>query len=415
MSLNLENLRFIPAKATIREDAEFDEVKLRTAIMRLAQKEAALAPYTEDMKPRMLLISAWICHAGKPNLNRDAFVAEDLEAAVQEKLFQPPYFGMIDFNHDFSAYGVWYDAKYEFDPVANEYGVIAEGAIFAWRYEELTDKVLAMQARQGHIDVSMACIPQSIEIASDEEGDYFVLRQPIFFTTSVLDVDPADVHGRGIGTEDPDKLSEIRKRVRESATQPIEEEVMDEKMLQKLAEVLGDKFDEFKAQVEGGLKAAEELASATKTIEELQAKVEELTAKVAEVETQKDEAGVALSAAKEELATVIAERDELKAFKDEWEAKEAEKAANELREARLAQISEAARKNLESLEDDKREKIIASWVAMSEEDWADHIVVMNLAGSKKSYSDRAAEEGDLVTAPGSARSGKFEIDEFFDK
>jgi hypothetical protein len=122
-----------------------------------AYKEAELSPMGDNGKPRTLKLTAWIAHAPKPNLNRDAFNEADLQKAVENGLFQAPYCGMVDYNHDFTAYGAWYSAKYAFDPVAGQQGILAEGFIYAWRYTELADLMLAMQQRQGHIDVSMAC------------------------------------------------------------------------------------------------------------------------------------------------------------------------------------------------------------------------------------------------------------------
>jgi hypothetical protein len=54
-------------------------------------------------------------------------------------------------------------------------------------------------------------MPSGIEIGTDADGSYYVLRNPIFFTTSVLDVDPADTDARALGTEDTTAIA-LRKR-----------------------------------------------------------------------------------------------------------------------------------------------------------------------------------------------------------
>src|SRR5258705_11251306 len=94
----------------------------------------------ENGKPRMLFMNAWMAHEGR-NLNGDAFVNEELRQRVREGLFVPPFAGMIDLDHDFTARGFWYKAAYAFDEQANKWGILATGAVWAWRYPELADFV----------------------------------------------------------------------------------------------------------------------------------------------------------------------------------------------------------------------------------------------------------------------------------
>ena len=89
---------------------------------------ASESPF-ENGKPKMLFINAWIVHEGR-NLNGDAFIAEELKERVNQGLFSPPFAGMIDLDHDFTARGFWYKAAYAFDQAANKWGIFATGAEF---------------------------------------------------------------------------------------------------------------------------------------------------------------------------------------------------------------------------------------------------------------------------------------------
>lgn len=436
--MNLNNIRWLPVEVTVKDEGVDDE--LVTAALRQAgesseaekalqqilvdittAREAAVGPVGDNGKPRMLLLTAWIAHAGKPNKNRDAFTEDDLKAAVEAGLFSAPYFGMIDFNHDFQAYGAWYSAKYEFDPVAGLWGIIAEGAIFAWRYEELADRVLAMQQRLGHVDVSMACMAKDFELGKDEQGSYFILREPIFFTTSVLDVDPADPDARGLATENPDAKGEMDAQVRIANAVNSQEENMEE-LIAKMKEALGEEFEQHMEKIVAALSAVEklptveaELATALETITSQAAQLTESNEKVDALTTEKDALQLAVDTAKTELAALQTEVDELKTFKAEIEAAAAEKAAEEKREARLAQLSEAARTRLDAMEEEARTRIVDMWMAMDDEQWGLHMKAMNLGGTRESYLDRSEREGTIGAGQGSNGQSKFKIDEFFDK
>jgi hypothetical protein len=401
------------------------EVELVLAkALRLAGFHEAASPIGDNGKPRMLKLTAWIAHAGKPNKNRDAFTAEDLKEAVDNGLFKAPYFGMVDYNHDFNSYGMWYDAKYLFDNETGEWGILAEGALFAWRYSELADKMLGEQHRLGKIRVSMACMPQGVEFGEDGDGNYNVLRHPIFFTTSVLDVPQADAGARALGTEDTSQPSEERELLLsissaqtdltlESAHHSIdlEEENMDmEQLMETLRAALAEnqaQFAEVFAAVARVPQLESELATATESLTEATARATTLEAELAEARVAQETATAALAEANTELET-------LREFRATAEAAQAEVALQELREARLSELTEAARSVVESKPEETREMLIARWVKLETEDWEAIRDSLNLAKIGK-YEAATTREG--LLAGGASNSGEttFEIDRFFSK
>lgn len=425
---NKKMFRWLPVTAQVVESDATEEVfsKASQVLEQAGHKEAALSPIGDNGKPRMLLMSAWICHAGKPNKNRDAFTADDLSAAVEAGLFKAPYFGMIDFNHDFQAYGAWYDAEYAYDEQAGAFGVVAKGALFAWRYEEMADRILAMQQRLGVVNFSMACIARNYETASDEKGSYTVLRNPVFFTTSALDVDPADPHGRGLVTENLEAKAEIESKILAHLDEQVlalannQEEEMDEKMIEAIKEVLGDNFEQYKESFAAAFAAVERIPALEAEVTALKAEKEtvtasvtELTAKVETLETEKSELQVVVDSTKAELETVKAEKAELQALKDEIDAN---KAAEELvakRTARLESLNEAAKAAVEAKPEDEKNRLLDMWVAMADEDWAQHIEVMNIAKpTRETLKEKSEKEGHIGGGSGS-NAGKFKIDQFF--
>jgi hypothetical protein len=168
--------------------------------------EQHVKPFGPDGKPRMLVISAWMAHEGR-NLNGDAFVKEELKEVVNQGLFSPPFAGMIDDDHAFTARGYWYKTSFAYDDTAKRWGVIANGAIWAWRYGELADRLLKAMKSKGQIDVSMSVIPGHREMTLAYPGSKGertnILHNPVFFTTSLLSVPPGDKHARGRAVENP--------------------------------------------------------------------------------------------------------------------------------------------------------------------------------------------------------------------
>lgn len=434
-SFQKDRMTLIPVRATVRE-VEVSEAAVRQAInlaierANKGQKQdtAAVDPVGENQKPRMLQISAWICHAGKPNLNRQSFVDTDLADAVGEGLFRPPYFGMIDYNHDFNSYGAWYNARYAFDHVAQQWGILAEGAIFAWRYTDLADKMLAMQQRLGFIEVSMACMPGSYEERQDENGTYYALRKPVFFTTSVLDVDPADPKARGLGSEDPNSTNEMRSdellsasvedNTKEAEMDNAENkeapEVTEQTEVAEVAETVAEVTEQ--AEVTETVEVVEEVAVVAETVEAVQEVVvveltpaEQLAVVLAEVEvlkTARQTAEVALTAAQSEMATMLAELTELRAMKEASEKAARDAEAARVRAARMAEIPAHI---AAALENEEGQALIEKWMEQSEETWTMTKKVFAVASStRKTAAERSAEEGVLTTAT-DERKGDFAI------
>lgn len=154
----------------------------------------------ENGKPKMLFINAWIVHEGR-NLNGDAFVAEELKARVNQELFSPPFAGMIDLDHDFTARGFWYKANYAFDDKAKKWGVLATGAVWAWRYKDLANFMLQEMSTDGYVSVSMSAIAEVVEPTFTYPGfvgeKTYIRHNPVFFTSAILTVPPGDPDAKG--------------------------------------------------------------------------------------------------------------------------------------------------------------------------------------------------------------------------
>lgn len=192
------------------DEQELDEINLscRGFILASSQHTQSDAkPFGPDGKPRMLVISAWMAHEGR-NLNGDAFVKEELQNVVKNGLFAPPYAGMIDDDHDFTARGYWYKTSFAHDQVAKKWGILATGALWAWRYADLAERLLKDMNSRGVIDVSMSVIAGHTETSLAYPGSQGektkVLHNPVFFTTSLLSVPPGDKFARGKVAENPD-------------------------------------------------------------------------------------------------------------------------------------------------------------------------------------------------------------------
>lgn len=163
-------------------------------------------------KPTVLRIVKWMCHAGVPNLNRQQFVAEELQAIAPD-LFREPNFGVMDWDHGAvrqsenapPCIGVWYKADWAYDTKANAWGLLVSGVQFAWLFPEIADALILEQTREGVIKGSMACIPRSIEMIPQGDDSVAILHNPVFFTHSLLSRMPADPAATGKVTEDPDR------------------------------------------------------------------------------------------------------------------------------------------------------------------------------------------------------------------
>lgn len=397
--INLQHMIQVPFTASVQElvSLENDSLELiKAAIVRASNGEQAeLSPIGDNGHPRMLQISGWLCHADLVNGNRFAFTQEDLRDVVANGMFAAPFFGMIDFNHDFSSYGVWYKTEYRYDEKAKAYGIYAEGAIFAWRYTELADKLLATQQRKGYLDLSMACIPEHYEYRDDAEGDaYRVGRKPVFFTTSVLDVEPADKHARAVGSEDPGSSADDRRAELEAASDAgiTTESKMDTKEeethLARIAalERDNDKLQADLTELKATVKALDkEIATRDAVIAATQTKVEEL-------EVSRDEAVAKVKSLEEE-------------------SKAAELAAQKER-----RLKELPKEVLEQVDGPDNAELLEDWLTMEEAKWE---AVKRMFGStktaRKSFADRSEEEGSIPGTTDHRRSGSWAIVEYIER
>lgn len=439
--LELKNVRHLPVMAQV-EILDADTTQSLLATLAGDAQEAA-GPITDTGLPRMLKITAWIAHSGPANRNGDAFLGEDLQEVVGNDLFAPPYLGMVDFNHDFNPYGAWYSARYEYDPKAGEFGIVAEGTIFAWRFTEMADKVLAEQSRNGSVAVSMACIPQGLEYRQGDDGrDETVLRKPVFLATSILDVLPADPHGRGVGSEREDSTQEDRYRdlnmallttdqitfVKWDTSQAFtasgnsQENTMDtDKIIEQVTEAMGEKAGEFVAELKEAVADAARVPALEATIADLTAQLEAVSTKVADAEANVEAKDAELEAANTALEAKLQELSEVTEMLETFEAleearEEAEEATRvaELKTERLDALGNTYITILDTKSEEIKEKVIAHIVEMSEEEFEAHKSLYGASSndSNASYGDRSRAEGTLVTPAGTAGSG-WAIDKYF--
>lgn len=348
----------------------------------LARREARPAPII-DGHPRMLHVTAWIAHEGT-NCNGVAFIAEELEAAVKERrLFQGPYAGIIDFNHDLQPRGYWYDAEYAYDPKAKKYGIIAHGAVWAWRFPELADAMLAEQSRSGKIEVSMALLApsSSIEYARDEEGRFIeIVHDPVFVAASLLDEPPADPFAEGRIDEDPERRTKEERQLELLRRASLEEEKQMEDVKTVIVEALNglgldSKLEDAVTRLTAALEAkAEEfratLAERETQVAELTDRAEAAEARVAELEAVIEEKEIAISAMRDEKAAVDARLAELEAEISAVREAEAARQFEVIKEARLNELPEAVRARVLDMPEEKRERMLTRWASQSDEEWA---------------------------------------------
>ena len=386
--------------AQVREacDEDLEELLKSSAA---ADYKTAVADPIVDGKPRMVLMTAWIVHEGR-NLNGQVFVKEELEARVREGLFAPPHAGMVDYDHDFEARGFWYKTSFAYDTVAEKWGIIANGAVWAWRFPELADLLLAEMQRNGKIDVSMTAKADSIELVSDHPDSggepSIVLHNPVFFTTSILDVPPADPHARAVATEEPSELPAPTEASKNTDVVPElvaasqkEESIMEKELSVKLAEAL-----EAKAKTDADLeKANEKLVEAQESISDFETEVAELKTKVAEFE-------VALQSASETKEGLEADLTEAKEKLEIFEVEKAEEEATSRLETRIAELPEVVQSNLD--EHPEKEMLLKSWKAASDEEWDTIKKSFDLAvvdhTDDPNYVQRSKEQGNLLSGTG---------------
>ena len=356
---------------------------------------AAGAPPIQNGKPRMVFMSAWIAHEGR-NLNGDAFVKEELESRVEEGLFIPPYSGMVDLDHDFVARGFWYKAALAFDERVKKWGIFAHGALWAWRFPELSDTLLAEMHRNGFINVSMAALSESLEITMNHpeaEGTHTrVLHNPIFLATTVLTVPPGDENAQGVASENPEDLEPTPESLALASHSGTMEESNMENELNELKEAIG--------QILANNGTSEKAFSLVQTFYEAQKealeKVEEekgsLEAKLAEMQTEKASLEVALESAKEVQVTLEQELTETKEKLAAFEAEKQEAEEAERLDTRLSELPDVVIDNLEKHPD--KNAVLANWRKLDDESWKELQGMFTLANAS-SFKSKSDEEGRL--------------------
>lgn len=335
----------------------------------------------ENGKPRMLFINAWIVHEGR-NLNGDAFVSEELKERVNQGLFSPPFAGMIDLDHDFTARGFWYKANYAFDEKANKWGILATGAIWAWRYKDLASFMLQEMAEDGFVTVSMSAIAEMVEptftYAGFEGQKTMIRHNPVFFTSAVLTVPPGDPDAKGtVTTASEDTSKEADKASSSDLTSRAIED-----------------FSEITISNQESKMDNKELEALKATNAQLQQEIADLKVKLTEAEVNLKAVSDIRTTVEQELETV---KSDLKVFKDK-EAAEAEKNKAEAEkkkfESRLAEVPDVVRENLEK--HPNKELVLAKWKDAPDGDW--DIIKQGFALSHQAaptYLTRSKEEGKL--------------------
>jgi len=400
MDILQDTFRQLLIRATVKEAAEteIEELVNNPKFIESCEMEEAAGPIGKDGKPRMLLLSAWIVHVGR-NLNGQAFIKEELENRVREGLFAPPHAGMIDYDHDFTPRGFWYTTDFAYDTQAGEWGILANGAVWAWRFSELADSILAEMQRNGYIPVSMAALPESVEYTTSYPGfegkATEVLHNPVFFTTSLLDISPADPAARAEASEEfmPNVANQvtdlaIANQSGSSEIQSQEDIIMDEKELEVLRQERDDALDK-------ASKIEQEFTDYKKEIEEAQAEsdktIQELRTVVAEYEVALKSLSEAKEALEAELETVKQELAALQAAMEDIEKD------NRLK-ARLAELPEIVVENLDA--HPEKDALIKKFRDASDEEWEIIKNSFDLASTGPNYSGRSAAQGVLPRGQG---------------
>jgi hypothetical protein len=380
-------------QASLREASDEDYEDLGKYVKGFALAAGAPPP-TVNGKPRMLFTSAWIAHEGR-NQNGDAFVGEEIRARVNEGLFIPPYSGMIDLDHDFTARGFWYKTAYAFDERADKWGIFAHGALWAWRYAEVADSFMAQMHRDGFIEVSMSALSDSVELTTtfpEFEGTHTrIIHNPVFFSTALLTVPPGDKHAQGLVTEDP--LKSEPEPIQAVATNPGKlEEFKMEKELLELKEAIEKALDNGEAS-EKALSLIRSLLEAEQAkIAQLAEEKEELAGKLKEVETEKASLEVALETVNEVKVALETELTETKEALAVFEAERKASQDQERLDTRLSELPDAVVENLEK--HPEKEEVLASWKNMDEAQWT-HVQRTFALASASSLKEKSQEEGQL--------------------
>ena len=379
----IKNLRVVTARATVRPMVEADDIKLAMD---------GILPKVTDGEPTKLLVTAWMVHEGINN-NRLMFRAEDLPGAAAR--IKAPNFLPMDWNHSAvfgswdaqkepPALGVWYEAEAKTDPAAlngkGALGIEVKGIVWAWAFPEKATEMLAMQAVQGFIEFSMACVPESFLPRIDEAGKWFdEAVNPVFFTLSALSVTPGDPDAKGTVTN-VDALStaannslpavleltqaqkyQLAAALKLALSQP-KEATMDDKTVEAFNTAVKAATDATAAEKslrEGAETAASE-ALIAKTAAETSAAAEKLKADGLAIELAK--AVEATAAVAEELATV-------KAALATLEAAEAVRVQTVRWATRMAELPESYRAALTALSAEEQTQFEGRWASADDAVW----------------------------------------------
>ena len=392
---DVANLVLVPVHAT----AEVEEIEARPR-----HDKAEMPLMDEAGRPTRLKIDAWMAHADVPNLNRQMFMAEDLEKFASGFQTMPDYL-VMDWNHSAvmpwrdgpKAIGAWHDVRWERDPAASNgrgaMGLRATGIQWAWLFPEQANILMGEQARNGYAAFSMAAIAKRKSYQTDPATgqEVTILHEPVFFTLSALDVLPAD----------PDARGHVSMANAAPAAKPSEEASMPQSDVDKVIELT-----EALTLSEQTVKTLEEeIAGLKGTISTLEATVAERDTALAEMTTNRDalvaEAETttqALADALEKLTAMTAQLDEIRV------AKEAEESARTLA-ARLESLPESFRTAHASRSEEQRTKIEEKWKALSDAEWEEYKAEELLFGFEKAslrYTERSNAEGGRLPQGGTA-------------
>lgn len=385
-------------------------------------------------QPTVMKIVAWMAHEGI-NMNRQAFLAADLQA-LAPTLFREPNFGVMDFNHSAARVlfneepkiiGVWYKAEYRYDEAAQRYGLLATGMMFSWLFPDHADSLLADQERLGHMRFSMMALPRPLEDMQDENGAYSIIHNPAFMSVSALDVNPADMHSVGVGSETIAVTEEgLRQRlitaaldrpwqqssIIETITDASKPEgaAMDEQKLVELTEAK-TKLDIEVAQLreanitlqrkyDDAIVAHDtEVAEFTQAVEELKRLNEELGTKVTETEVARDSANSERDAVTAKIAELETELNSLKEFKATTDAEVAKQAAEVKLAARKAKLPESYLEAFSKRPAERQAALEEKWLAMEDDAFEAYLEdeLGYVPNTKLSYFERSRREEVLPT------------------
>lgn len=388
--------------------AEVDELEVpqEAALAALGSQVAAV-----NGKPRVMVVDAWMAHAGVFNSNGHGFTEADLEE-VGATLFRPPYLGVMDWNHssvlmrdgDPAMIGVWYESRYEYDPMARAgegaYGLRVRGMVFSWLFPEQASRMVEEQAKNGRLRFSMMCLYQAAESQTWHGREGKVLRKPIFFGNAVMTKPQADPDAFGRATWDEPKESQAALIAGALATQhePAAGPTEDARMEEKLKELEAMNAD-LRARVDALVAAhdqqvsAEALAALQSEVAAAQKRAVELEASVEALRTANEALTAELAAVQEAHTALLTERAEAQAKLDAIEAQAASVAKQELVEKRLAELGEDFLKAHAKRDEAKRLKVEERFASLTDEQWEEEKELLGLAATRVSYAQRTALEG----------------------